>query len=45
MNLSTEWARPVAQTEVPLILWTPIRHNQPKEVSDGYAATEVHIRI
>ena len=28
---------------VPLILWTPLRHNQPKEVSDGYAATEVLI--
>lgn len=28
--------------EVPLILWTPLRHNANKEVSDGYAATEVH---
>lgn len=31
--------------EVPLILWTPLRHNQPKEVSDECTATEVHSRI
>jgi len=31
--------------EVPLIFWTRLRHNQPKEVSDECTATEVHIRI
>ena len=31
--------------EVPLILWTPLRHNQPKEVSDEYAAKGVHLGV
>ena len=33
------------EPEVPLILWTPLRHNANKEVSDECTATEVHIRI
>jgi hypothetical protein len=28
-----------------MILWTPLRHNANKEVSDECTATEVHIRI
>jgi hypothetical protein len=34
-----------AQCEVPMILWTPLRHNQPKKVSDEDAAKEVHIGV
>jgi hypothetical protein len=34
-----------SMSEVPLILWTPLRHNQPKEVSDEDAAKEVHIGV
>ena len=32
-------------SEVPLILWTPLRHNWPKEVSDESIAPQVLIRV
>jgi hypothetical protein len=33
------------RTEVSLILWTPLRHNAGREVSDGQGATEIFIGV
>jgi len=30
---------------LPLILWTPSRHNSHAEVPDGQSTTEVHTRV